>query len=387
MSENETSAPVEPSKAAPAPGLRARAGAVLKKVDRARAYWKDGIWQGDPSGFSGWRRFGFQILRFVNVVARGFSEHRLGLHAAGLTFISLLSVVPMLMMMLLLTKPCNMYGRAREKLCAQTDQMIEMFFEQKGIEKTKVEQLALSMASKSKPADPEAGKAFGKQARDLRDQILMQIDEKIENFDFGLMALVGLAILAVTVTSTFGQVEASMNEIWHVTKARSIWKRICLYGGTLMVLPFLTALTMSLPILRVAKDILDKTLGATSYTKWAGDAIVKLLDSSLFSYAVTLFFATLALGFVFKIMPNRKVQGRAALEGGFLTAILLMLWMRLCVILQFGIANSSAAYGSFALLPILIVWISFNWRIILIGSNMAYAFQCVHTRVRDLPVV
>lgn len=351
------------------------------------AFLREGIWQLEIEKYSRGRRAGLHLLRFILVVSRGFTEHRLGLHAAGLTFISLLSVVPILMLMLLLTKPCGMYGWAREKLRVQTDEMIETFFEQKGVEKTKVEEMALSVATKSQPQDPEAGKAFGRQARDLRDQILGQIDQKINEFNFGLMALVGFLILAWTVTTTFGQVEASMNEIWLVARPRPVWKRLLLYAGTLMVLPFLLALTMSLPILRVVKDVLDATLGATSYTKWAGDALVGLLNSSLFSYGVTLTFATLALAFVFGMMPNRKVQVRAALEGGFVTAVLLAVWMRLCIILQFGIANSSAAYGSFALLPILIVWISFNWRIILIGSNMSYAFQCVHSRVRDLPRV
>ena len=239
-----------------------------------------------------------------------------------------------------------------------------------------------------KPANQEqSAKEFGKQARDLRDQVLGEIDKKIENFNFGLMAIVGFLILAWTVTSTFGQAESSMNEIWHVKKARPVYKRILLYAGTLMVAPFLVALAMSLPILRGVKSALDATLGATSYTKWVGDAIINLLDSTAFSWSVMMVFATLAVGFVFWAMPNRKVQFRAALEGGFVTALILVLWMRLCALAQSLIFGSSAAYGSFALVPILIVWVRFNWLFILLGSNVTYAFQCLHHRVRDLPDV
>jgi len=354
-------------------------------VQRVKTRCHDFAWNSDLEHCGRLRRFNVKAARFFMVLGRGFTEHRFGLHAAGLTFISLLSLVPTLMLMLLLTKPCGMYGWARTKLCEKTDQMIETFFEQKGVEKTKVEEVALSLATKSKPKDPEAGKEFGKQARTLRDQVLGQVDEKIENFNFGLMAMVGLLMLAWTVTSTFGQVEASMNEIWHVKKPRSIFRKLMLYAGTLMVVPFLLALTMSLPILRMVKSVLDSTLGATSYTKWAGDAIVGLLNSSLFSFSVTLFFATLALAFVFWAMPHRKVDFRAALKGGLLTAVVLMLLIRACILLQFGISSSSAAYGSFALLPILIVWTSLNWRVILIGSNITYAFQCVDSGVCDLP--
>ncbi len=363
-----------------------RFAGVKKRVQKVSGYLKDGMWTEEALD-GGWaKRFGVKFLRFLQVVLRGFSEHRLGLHAGGLTLASLLSIVPILMLMLLLTKPCGMYAWAREKLRVQTDNMIETFFEQKGIEKNKLEELALSMAKK--PANQEqSAKEFGKQARDLRDQVLGEIDKKIENFNFGLMAIVGFLILAWTVTSTFGQAESSMNEIWHVKKARPVYKRILLYAGTLMVAPFLVALAMSLPILRGVKSALDATLGATSYTKWVGDAIINLLDSTAFSWSVMMVFATLAVGFVFWVMPNRKVQFRAALEGGFITALILVLWMRLCALAQSLIFGSSAAYGSFALVPILIVWVRFNWLFILLGSNVTYAFQCLHHRVRDLPDV
>ena len=363
-----------------------RFAGVKKRVQKVSGYLKDGMWT-EEALEGGWVKcFGVKFLRFLQVVFRGFSEHRLGLHAGGLTLVSLLSIVPILMLMLLLTKPCGMYDWAREKLRVQTDNMIETFFEQKGIEKNKLEELALSMAKK--PAHQEqSAKEFGKQARDLRDQVLGEIDKKIEHFNFGLMAIVGFLILAWTVTSTFGQAESSMNEIWHVKKSRPIHKRILLYVGTLMVAPFLVALAMSLPILRGVKRALDATLGATAYTKWVGDALINLLDSTAFSWSVMMVFATLAVGFVFWVMPNRKVQFRAALEGGFVTALILVLWMRLCALAQSVIFGSSAAYGSFALVPILIVWVRFNWLFILLGSNVTYAFQCLHHRVRDLPDV
>jgi membrane protein len=135
----------------------------------------------------------------------------------------------------------------------------------------------------------------------------------------------------------------------------------------------------------MVKSVLDATLGATSYTKWAGDALVAVLDSSFTSFIVSLVFTTLAFAFLFWVMPNRKVKWRPAFWGGLLTALILKLWMAVCVVLQGIFIKGGAAYGSFALIPILIIWISYNWKIILIGSNMAYAFQCVDSKCRDLP--
>ena len=374
----------------------------LATVQKTVTFVKDGVWEVDSDSLPLPRRVGVQLMRFASLVLKGFSENRCALHAAGLTYFSILSVVPVLLLMLLLTKPCGMYEWSREKLRVQTDEMIATFFEQKDAAKPAAEdpkaEAAQQPAAEAKPAEagpaeagPEeakpadAGHEFGVQARQLRDQILGQIDAKIQDFNFGLMALVGFLVLAWTVIKTFGQVEASINEIWYVKKDRPIWRKAYLYVSAVMVLPLLTALAMSLPLLRVAKRALDATLGATSYTKWVGDALIAVLDSSMFSFGVSLLFSALAIAFLFKAMPNRRVLTRAAFEGGLVTAALLGVWVRLCAVLQFGISNSSAAYGSFALVPILIVWINMSWTILLLGSNMAYAFQCIHSRVRVLP--
>lgn len=347
---------------------------VKRRANGVKGFMREGVWQIDVDAQPFLKRTALQVVRFGTLVVNGFVRNRCALHAAGLTYFSILSVVPVLLLMLLLTKPCGMYEWSREKLRVQTDQMIETFFEKKGV-----------APAEAKPDGAAAGKEFGAQARQLRDQILGQIDTKIQDFNFGLMALVGFVVLAWTVIKTFGQVEASINEIWYVKKDRPIWRKAYLYVSAVMVLPLLTALAMSLPLLRVAKSVLDATLGATSYTKWAGDALIAVLDSSLFSFSVSLLFSALAIAFIFKAMPNRHVLNRAAIEGGLVTAVLLGVWVRLCAVLQFGISNSSAAYGSFALVPILIVWINMSWTILLFGSNMAYAFQCIHSRLRALP--
>ena len=99
--------------------------------------------------------------------------------------------------------------------------------------------------------------------------------------------------------------------------------------------------------------------------------------------AVAAVFVTLLFAFVQSFMPNRKVQLRASLEGGFLTAVIFCGWIRLCTAAQVGIGKSSAFYGSFASPMIVLAWIYMSWQIILLGANITHAFQCVHTRARD----
>ena len=75
----------------------------------------------------------------------------------------------------------------------------------------------------------------------------------------------------------------------------------------------------------------------------------------------------------------------AAFKAGFVTSVLFCGWLKLCAVAQVGIANSSALYGSFAFLPIVLAWVYVSWQIVLLGSVMTYAFECVHLNMRSLP--
>ena len=91
--------------------------------------------------------------------------------------------------------------------------------------------------------------------------------------------------------------------------------------------------------------------------------------------AVSLTFASLNFAFLFKVIPHRKVDNRHAFYGGLVTAILFGGWIKVCAIAQVGIAKSSALYGSFAFLPIILAWIYMSWQIVLLGACMVRTME------------
>lgn len=349
---------------------------VVERVQEAVVYVRDGVWDDDLKAIGAVRRGGVQLVRFLSTTVGGFLRHQCGLHAAGLTYFSLMAFVPVLCLLMVFAKTCGADTFARDKINEQIDAAI-----------TRIEegQAKSAKSVESAPTEEEklkacASKELARQVREFSNDMF----DRIKKFEVGTLGLVGFLMLMWTVVSTFGQVETSMNEVWNVSKARPVWKRCLLYLSLSTVLPLLVVIALSLPILHVVKDAVDATLGATGYTKWLGDALVDVLSSRMFGFVVTGVFATLAAAFVLKVIPHRRVRSRAALEGGFLTALLFCGWLKACTSIGVGIAKSSALYGSFATVPIVLAWIYMSWQIVLLGSCMTYAFQCVHSRVRSL---
>ena len=87
------------------------------------------------------------------------------------------------------------------------------------------------------------------------------------------------------------------------------------------------------------------------------------------------------------IINNRFIglqrRGIPALAGGFITILLFGGWLKLCAMLQVGIAKYSALYGGFAVVPILLMWVYMSWQIILLGAEIVFAVQNRDTYVLE----
>ena len=116
-------------------------------------------------------------------------------------------------------------------------------------------------------------------------------------------------------------------------------------------------------------------MGRLWLTKWVSDGLIGILDSRLFGLAFTLGAASLTFGFFYWVVPNCAVRFRPAWWGGLVTAVLFGGWLKLCTVAQVGIAKSSALYGSFAFLPIVLAWLYMSWQIVLVGACMVKEFE------------
>jgi membrane protein len=80
---------------------------------------------------------------------------------------------------------------------------------------------------------------------------------------------------------------------------------------------------------------------------------------------------------LYMFMPNTKVKFKHALSGGVFAAIGFQTFQYLYINGQIWVSRYNAIYGSFAVLPLLLLWMQVSWVICLIGAEIAYAGQNV----------
>lgn len=313
------------------------------------------------------KNFFLKVYEWGKSCIKIFLKANCSVYAAGLTYYSMLSIVPVLCILLLTAKVIGVHEYAQEKIHEQIESFISEF--EKAPE-TSITSRALSdeaaLAQKAATAQ-----SFASEARKIEKDLF----DGLNKIDFGTIGWIGFISLLWTAICSIGVIEASFNEIWGNKNLRPFWKRQLIDLGVLIILPMLIGLALSVPILKFAKDIISIVFGATTLTKWLSDGAIWLLDSVVMRKTLTLFFSSLTFAFLFKSLPSCKVRFKYAFWCGVLTAVAFGFWLKVCTIAQVGISRSSMLYGSLALLPIILAWIFISWQIVLFGCCAVHATQ------------
>ena len=87
----------------------------------------------------------------------------------------------------------------------------------------------------------------------------------------------------------------------------------------------------------------------------------------------------LVLTLVYVVMPNKKVKFFPALIAGILAGTAYQLTQWGYITFQVGVSNMNAIYGSFAALPLFLIWLQLSWTIILFGAEISHSIQIMDT--------
>jgi membrane protein len=300
------------------------------KLSEITQFLKTDIWRIRERDLSRPKWFFVRILRIIILSLRGFTENRSQLRASSLTFYSLLSIVPVVAMI---------FGIAKGF----------------GFERTLEKQLIAKLAGQEEVITRVIGFA-----RAL-----------LENTKGGLVAGVGVLILFWSIIKVLGSIENSFNEIWGVKKPRSFGRKISDYLSIMLICPVLFVLSSATTVVIAgqARLIISKValLGpVSSIILFAMKLLPFLVIASLFT-------------FIYIFMPNTKVNFRSGLIAGITAGALYQIFQIGYITLQVGVAKYNAIYGSFAALPLFLIWLQVSWIIVLSGGELSFALQNVHT--------
>jgi membrane protein len=168
------------------------------------------------------------------------------------------------------------------------------------------------------------------------------------------LTLVGFGVLLVSALALLLSVENTLNRIWQGKKPRPVLRRLALYVSMLLTGPV----------------IIGSSLWATSYLLAASSGLVGTRPAWL-PHALNLGPVVLgAAGFacLFRFVPHTAVRWRDAIAGGLLAGIAFEFGKRGFAIYLANVPTYRTIYGAFAPLLAFLVWVYYSWFITLAAA-------------------
>ena len=198
----------------------------------------------------------------------------------------------------------------------------------------------------------------------LRNGVNMIFDYA-DKTNFAALGAFGIVGLVFVVLLMLNNIEITMNAIWHSKKSRPLGRKIMDYLALLLLLPIsLNAAFAGDTILQSPKMMGYITTAVPS--EW----LVKMLFKGL-----PFLFIVGSLTFMYQFFPYAKVKTYAAFAGAIFSAICWFGVQQIYIALQIGVSKYNAIYGSFATVPLFLIWLHLGWMFLLLGAALAYAVQ------------
>ncbi len=179
----------------------------------------------------------------------------------------------------------------------------------------------------------------------------------------GIFLGIGLLFMLWTVIMLINNIEQNFNRIWQVKKPRSLFRTITDYMAMFLLVPIVIVVTSGISIFVAA--VADKI---ENYVLLA-PMVRFLIDVMPYMLMIAVFIA------LYVFMPNTKVKLRCAIVPGILAGVAMQGLQLFYIHSQIWVSSYNAIYGSFAALPLFMLWVQISWIICLFGAELCYTNQ------------
>lgn len=393
-------------------GSKKNGNILTSGLSRINRFLGRDVWDVDLSRIPTFRAIGVRLARVIYLAFRGLTKNNCLDQASALTYITVLSLVPMLALGFSVAKGFGAYDHLVEntiqpfldstfgsldpaeegELAAATDgeETAAAAGGEEGVgtgpdEGTGAGAGAGAEGETNEGAGTEDGAEAGageegdggEGASELRMAV-----EKLLSFvsrtNFSNLGILGLAFLMFAAIKLLTSIERVFNRIWGVERSRSFVRKVTDY----------VALVVITPILLITSTAVTGAIQSNRFVEYLAEDLHMGPLITIGFKMIPLVALWLGFGFLYIGMPNTRVPVISGLIGGVVGGTLWQLVQIMHVEFQVGVANYNAIYAGFAAFPIFLVWVYMGWVTVLLGAQAAWAHQAepeYRELMRDAP--
>lgn len=337
------------------------------------------IWRLNPESISNKKNILFNAIKTIMLTVRNVQELNIAASARSLTYRTLLSIVPLLAVIFAIARGFGienimqssifnlMTGEQvkEETVAAYRENQDSLMLASQEFIAGGIDSVGVTSAINRGIGFQEEASA-GDRTKEFLDMLFQIINQSLEEAKGGgVFAGIGILLFLYTILLLFNDIENNFNKIWQVSRGRSIPRKVTDYLAFVLFMPLFFILINALNIISYPQNDTLKII----YILYP--FIPRLLDVVPFILIILLFTV------LYKLLPNTKVKFQNALIGGAVAGIAFQFFQMLYLSGQLWISRYNAIYGTFAAIPLMLLWIQFSWFIALIGAEISYAAQNV----------
>ena len=369
---------------------------MIEKLNQLRKFIEIDLWRIRLSSLSKRKRFLFGFLRIWIIAFKEFVNDKCAEKASALTFLSMLSLVPILALLFtianafgireLVEDELERYFQGQteilDKVSPYVDNILGSGDTENGISFS--DSIALVNDSTFQTglnnvtiSDSSSNFLIADSTKTSNDSTIVANEESIsaDDLDEGngsglnksIITISSIGFLLYTVIRLLMNIEAAFNDMWDIKKSRRWERKISDYVTVILLGPLLLVVASSATVF--VKDTIQDLMTQWEVLGQLRSGIVFLLKLLPYTILWLLLFG------LYIIFPNTRVKFWPALFAGIVAGTLYQLNQQAFISLQFAFARYNAIYGSIAFLPLFLIWLQISWLIVLFGAEICYGAQ------------
>ncbi len=299
---------------------------MKKRINSYRDFINHGLWKIKLADLPKGKRYFYSTLRIAFITFTEFNKDKCGEKASALTYFSVLSVVPVIALA---------FG-------------IATVF---GLESYLTEEL---------------GRYFTGQQQVL-DYTLDFADKMLSTSSGGIITGISALFLIYAVARLLNNIEIAFNDIWGSAKGRSLKRKMTDYMSVIFLGPIILILSSSAAVfLTTSVESIVEQINFLGFLMPIILFLIKLVPFFLVGFLLFL---------IFVVFPNTTVKLKPALIAGIVAGVVYQIIQYMWIDGQIYLSTYSVVYGSFAALPLFLIWLQLSWTVVLLGGELTFAIQ------------